>query len=196
MGKHEITRDDIMPMDAYAKERTENRRAMIEVKRHRRVSVGPDATFYFENYQTMWRQIHEMLYIEQGGEDQIKDELAAYNPLIPKGNEFVATLMFEIDDAQRRDRILSMLGGVEQTLTLTLGDEIIAARPETDVERTNEDGKASSVHFIRFSVTPAQAEKFRDANVPAVLGIGHKKYAHMAVLSENVRRSLAEDLDA
>ena len=91
MAKHEITRDDLMPMEDYAKGRADRRRAMSEIKRHRRLAVGPDATFYFECYDTMWHQVHEMLHIERGGVEQIKDELAAYNPLIPKGSELVAS---------------------------------------------------------------------------------------------------------
>src|SRR6185437_1915776 len=101
--KRRITRADIMPLADYTRERAERRRRITEVKRKRRVAVGPFATFYFENYETMWQQIHEMLYIEKGGEEQIEDELRAYNPLIPQGNELVATVMFEIDDAVRRD---------------------------------------------------------------------------------------------
>ena len=92
-GKHEITRDDIMPMAEYAQQRRERARALSAIKRDRRVEVGPHATLYFENFDTMWHQIHEMLYIEKGGEEQIDGELAAYNPLIPKGRELVATFM-------------------------------------------------------------------------------------------------------
>ena len=91
----QITRDDVLSMDEYGKMRAAKRREMIELKKPRRVPVGPDATFYFENYETMWAQVHEMLWIERGGEEQIVDELAAYNPLIPQGRELVATLMFE-----------------------------------------------------------------------------------------------------
>ncbi len=78
----------------------------MEAKRHRRLEVGPDCTFYFENFETMWNQVHEMLFIEKGGEAQIADELSAYNPLVPKGRELVATVMFEIDDPVRRAAFL------------------------------------------------------------------------------------------
>ena len=93
MPKHEITRTDIMDRAAYAAIRAERRRAVTEMKKNRRISVGPDATFYFENFETMFHQVHEMLYIEKGGEDQIADELAAYNPMIPNGRELVTTIM-------------------------------------------------------------------------------------------------------
>ena len=109
----EITRADIMDMAEYAKIRAAKRKELVGVKKNRRVPIGPYATFYFESYETMWLQIHEMLYIEKGGENQIPDELAAYNPLIPKGRELVATLMFEIDDETLRKSILGRLGGVE-----------------------------------------------------------------------------------
>jgi hypothetical protein len=95
----------MMAMKHYAGERRDRRTKLVEVKKQRRMPVGPDCTFYFENYETMWHQVHEMLFIEKGGEEQIPDELAAYNPLIPKGRELVATVMFEIDDPVRRQAV-------------------------------------------------------------------------------------------
>ena len=195
MAKHDITRDDLMPMEDYAKGRADRRRAMSEIKRRRRLAVGPDATFYFECYDTMWHQVHEMLHIERGGVEQIKDELAAYNPLIPKGSELVATLMFEIDDPDRRAAFLAALGGVEQTVTITVDDEEVRGVAEEDVDRTTAEGKASSIQFLHFPFTPAQIEKFRSPDARVVVGIGHAKYAHMAVMPEAVRKALAEDFD-
>src|SRR5215472_2711504 len=96
-GRRAITRTDILPLDEYVKIRRERRGKITELKKRRRIEVGPFATFYFENFATMWQQIQEMLYIEKGGETQIADELAAYNALIPRGSELVATIMFEID---------------------------------------------------------------------------------------------------
>ena len=191
--KTEITRGDIVPMETYAPQRLERRKKVTEMKRLRRVSLGPDATFYFENFDTMWHQIHEMLYIERGGEEQIADELNAYNPLIPKGRELVATLMFEIDDEARRGKFLASLGGVEDTVTLSLGEETIRAIPEEDVDRTSAAGKASSVQFIHFPFTDRQVALFRGADVKAVLAIEHEKYPHMTVLSTETRRALAGD---
>lgn len=194
-AKREITRDDILPMDQYAAERSERRKQIADIKKHRRVPVGPDATFYFENYDTMWYQVHEMLHVEKGGEEQIADELEAYNPLIPNGRELVATMMFEIDDPDRRDRVLRGLGGVEDTITLTLGDDVIQAVPEGDIDRTKSDGKTSSVHFFHFPFTESQIEKFKDETVNAVIGFGHDNYAHMAVLPDASRKSLIGDFD-
>jgi len=195
MTKHEITAADIMSMQDYGEGRRERRRAMTELKMPRRVAVGPDATFYFENYATMWHQVHEMLFIEKGGEAQLADELAAFNPLIPKGSELVATLMFEIDDAERRGRFLAGLGGVEKTITLTVADQVIAAVAEDDVERTTAGGKASSIHFLRFPFAPGLTASFRQAGTRIVLAIGHPAYGHMAALSEEVREALAGDFD-
>jgi len=194
-NKREVTRDDILPMEVYEAERKDWRRKLAEVKRDRRVEVGPVATFYFETYLTMWYQIHEMLFIEKGGEAQIADELAAYNPLVPKGDELVATVMFEIDDPERRQRFLASLGGVEETAFLKVADETIKGVPEADVDRTSGAGKASSVQFIHFPFTPEQAAAFKAEGAEAVLGFSHPAYAHMAVLSAPVRAALAADLD-
>jgi hypothetical protein len=195
MAKRQLTRADIMPMEAYIPQRKERRRALTERKRDRRIAVGPDVTFYFENYDTMWYQIHEMLHVEKGGEEQIADELEAYNPLIPNGKELVTTMMFEIDDPDRRDRVLHQLGGVENTITLTIGDDVVQAVPENDVERTKPDGKTSSIHFLHFPLSPNQVDSFKNKAVKAVLGFSHNHYAHMAVISDAVRNSLIGDLD-
>lgn len=193
--KHEITRDDIMAMDDYAKIRRERRSEVVALKRNRRMEVGPVAVFYFESYATMWHQVHEMLHIERGGEDQIDDELAAYNPLIPKGNELVATVMFEIDDETRRRNFLGRLGGVEETAFLRFADEKVAGVPETDIDRTTADGKASAVQFVHFPFTAGQIEKLRAAGAEAIIGFDHPEYSHMAVMPEAVRAALAEDFD-
>ncbi|HJO71972.1 MAG: DUF3501 family protein [Rhodospirillales bacterium] len=195
MGKHEIIAADIMPLGDYAKVRKERRHAITELKRNRRVAVGPDATFYFECYETMWHQIHEMLYIEKGGDDQIPGELAAYNPLIPGGRELVATLMFEVDDPARRARLLAALGGVEETVSLEFDGETVRTIAEADVERTNATGKASSVHFLHFPFTDDQVWKLAVSGTRVVLAIGHPDYAYMTVLPEAVRQALAGDFD-
>jgi len=192
--KREITRADILPPEQYASERREHRRRISEVKRGRRVDVGPFCTFYFESYETMWHQVHEMLYIERGGEAQIESELEAYNPLIPKGNELSATVMFEIEDPLRRDRMLARLGGVEHRMFLSLGGERIAGLADPTRENTSPEGKASSVQFIRFPFALAQKTLFRTPGTPVLVGIDHANYGHMAVMPEAMRAALAEDL--
>ena len=193
--KRQITRLDIMPLDQYAKVRRSMHRELTALKENRRVHVGPDVTAYFECYETMWHQVQEMLYIEKGGDEQLEGELAAYNPLIPSGRELVATLMFEIDDAARRHRVLAGLGGVEETVALRFDGETVKGRPETDVDRTTADGKASSVQFIHFPFTDGQIAKFRTSGLHVMLAIEHPRYHHLAVLPEPVRAALAGDFD-
>ena len=165
------------------------------MKRRRRMEVGPFATFYFESFDTMLQQIQEMLYIEKGGEAQLADELAAYNPLIPQGSELVATVMFEIDDEVRRAAVLGRLGGVEETAFIRVAGERVIGVPEEDVDRTNAAGKASSVQFVHFPFSAAQIAAFRDPANEIVVGFSHENYAHMAVMPEAVRAALATDFD-
>lgn len=193
--KHQISPEDLMPMDQYARERRDHGRRIAEIKKIRRISVGPDATFYFENFETMLFQIHEMLHIEKGGEEQVAGELEAYNPLVPKGRELVATMMIEIPDPDRRAATLAKLGGIEETATLTINGEVISGVPEEDADRTSADGKASSVQFIHFPFTDAQAEAFRQPNADIVLSLTHPEYRHMAGLTEEARSALCADLD-
>jgi len=192
MSKREVTGADILARADYAPLRAEQRRKISALKKNRRVEVGPHVTFYFENFETMRHQIQEMLWIENGGAEQLPDELAAYNPLIPQGNELVATFMIEIDDPIRRKNVLARLGGIEDTAFFRVGGEDIPALPEADQDRTTADGKASSVQFVHFPFTPAQVEKFR-AGGQVILGLNHPNYGHMAVLGEAVRAELAGD---
>ena len=193
-AKTNITRDDILDMAEYDAIRKQRRAEISEIKKNRRLSVGPHATFYFECYDTMWYQIHEMLRIEKGGEEQIPDEIEAYNTLIPKGDELVATLMFEIPDAELRARVLAGLGGVEETVTLELGSETITATAEEDVDRTTADGKASSVQFIHFRLTADRKVAFQDSANRVTVGIGHTNYGHMAIIPDAMRQELSRDL--
>lgn len=194
-ARKSISPDDILDMQTYEGERNDRRVRLRDIKRDRRVEVGPSATFYFESYDTMLHQIHEMLRIEGGGDEQLKDELEAYNPLIPQGRDLVATLMFEIDDEVRRDRILRQLSHVEETCYLQVGDQKIVARAEDDVERTKDDGKTSSIHFLHFDLSDAQADAFKNGDVIVSVGIGHENYAHAAGLTKSVRSALSGDLD-
>jgi len=190
-----VTEADILPRAEYAKVRAARRRDISLAKKNRRVEVGPHVTFYFENFDTMRHQIQEMLWIEGGGAEQLPDELAAYNPLIPQGRELVATFMIEIDDPVRRKNVLARLGGIEETAFFRIGDETIPCKPEEDQDRTTAEGKASSVQFVHFSFSPAQIAKFRAPGTQVVLGLSHPNYGHMAVLSEDVRTALAGDFE-
>jgi hypothetical protein len=194
-NKHEILEADILPPAEYARARAEWRRKITATKRNRRVEVGPYVTFYFENYETMWSQVHEMIYIEKGGAEQVPRELEAYNPLVPKGNELVATFMIEIDDPDRRRRILGALGGVEETAFFRIGDETVVGVSEADLDRTTADGKASSVQFVHIPFTKAQVAAFRAPGAQVVLGLSHPNCGHMAVLTEAVCAELVRDFD-
>jgi len=193
MTPRKIEPSMIMPLAEYAGQRPERRKRISEIKKNRRLEVGPFATFYFESYDTMLHQVQEMLYIEKGGAEQLPDELAAYNPLIPQGAELVATVMFEIDDPVRRARVLGMLGGIEHKAFIKVGNDVIRGVAEDDQERSREDGKASSVQFMRFPFTPAQVVAFKSGQGDVVVGFEHENYGHMAVMPPAVRQALAAD---
>ena len=193
MQNNLLTQDDILSMAEFSKIRGAKRRELIAAKQNRRVPVGPDATFYFENRDTIWFQIHEMLFIEQGGKEQIKGELEAYNPLIPNGRELVATLMFEIDDPARRARFLAELGGVEKTVTLGFSEYVVVAEAEQDLDRTSANGKASSVQFLHFSFSDRQINAFRDLSNQVVISVGHQSYNHMVVVPRATQIALGVD---
>jgi hypothetical protein len=192
-AKRQISRADILDPAAYVKDRRELKKRIADVKRDRRVEVGPFVTFYFENYETMWHQIHEMLYIEKGGEQQITDELDAYNPLIPQGEELIATVMIEIEDATRRERVLATLGGIEDRMFIAVGGERVAGIPDPTRENTSPEGKASSVQFLRFPFTAAQIKAFRASGAQVLVGIEHPNYGYIAVIPDRVRAALASD---
>ena len=191
--KREIYKEDIIPLDVYIKQRKELRKNIVDFKKNRRIALGPYATFYFESYETMLAQVQEMLYIEKGGDEQLKDELFAYNPLIPKGKELTATLMFEIDNPISRATFLGKVGGIEENVYMKVNSEIIKATPEQDVDRTSAEGKASSVQFIHFNFNENQIEKFKSNNSEIELGIDHKEYSHSTKLSEENISSLSAD---
>ena len=191
--KREIQKSDIMPLDAYIKNRKELRKNIVNFKKNRRVALGPYATFYFESYETMLAQVQEMLYIEKGGDEQLHDELIAYNPLIPNGKELTATLMFEIDNPISRAAFLGKVGGIEEMVFMKINGETVKAVPEEDVDRTSAEGKASSVQFIHFNFTDEQIQKFKSSDVNIELGMDHKEYSHTTKLSKENIASLSED---
>src|SRR6195952_3892184 len=192
-SERKITAADILPDAQYNAKRAELRAASIAAKKLRRIEVGPYATFYFENYDSMWLQVQEMLRIEKGGAEQIPGELAAYNPLIPQGDELIATMMLEIEDEKRRNAVLLTLGGIEESVFLEIGGDVVRATPTEYDDRTTADGKTSSVHWLRFKLTPLQIAHFRADSERVVLGVSHPQYGHMAVLTAETRAALAKD---
>ena len=195
VNKRRLTREDVLPRAEYVAHRGEQRKRIAEIKRHRRLEVGPHAAFYFENFDTMRHQVQEMLFIEKGGDAQVEDELAAYNPLIPQGSELVATVMFEIDDPTRRNSVLAHLGGIENRVFIDVAGERIRGKPDPTRENTSPEGKASSVQFIKFPFTAAQIARFKTPGTQIIAGFDHPNYGHMALLPEPVRATLTQDFD-
>ena len=193
--KKEIQKNDIMALDIYAKQRRELRKNIVDFKKNRRISLGPYATFYFESYETMLAQVQEMLYIEKGGDEQLRDELVAYNPLIPNGDELIATLMFEIDNPVSRAAFLGKVGGIEEKVFMKIDEDIVKAIPEKDVDRTSSEGKASSVQFIHFKFNQKQIDKFRSGSAQIEIGIDHDHYSHTTKLTDLNLKSLSEDFN-
>ena len=189
----EVTKADLMPLEEYSRKRKIIRKEIVSYKKNRRIALGPYANFYFESYETMKAQIQEMLYIEKGGDEQLKNELAAYNPLIPKGNELVATLMFEIDDPALRADFLNKVGGIEEKVYLKIAGEKIKAIPETDVDRTSSEGKASSVQFLHFNFSNEQIKKIKDLNNEVTITIDHPVYNHTAKILQDTKIALIKD---
>ncbi|MDC3035827.1 DUF3501 family protein [Candidatus Pelagibacter sp.] len=189
-----IQKEDIMPLDVYTKQRKELRKNIVEFKKDRRVPLGPYATFYFESYETMLAQVQEMLYIEKGGDEQLKDELIAYNPLVPNGKELTATLMFEIDNPVSRATFLGKVGGIEDKVYMKVDEDLIKAVPEEDVDRTSAEGKASSVQFIHFKFNDEQIKKFKSSSSIEV-GIDHNEYSHSTKLNDATVKSLSADFN-
>jgi hypothetical protein len=189
-----ITAADILPIDQYNVIRTDKKQEAIERKKLTRISVGPYASVLFETWDSMWLQIQEMLRIEKGGDAQLADELSAYDPMVPKGSELTATVLFEIGDPVRRDAFLRTIGGVENHIAIQIGGETIRARPEGDTKRTRErDNKASAVHFFHFDFTPAAIEAWKSGEGSAMLVIDHPNYGHAAVISAASREFLARE---
>ena len=191
--KRQIEKEDLLLSDVYAKSRKQIRKDLVEFKKDRRIALGPYATFYFESFETMVAQVQEMLHIEKGGDEQLKDELIAYNPLVPNGKELTATLMFEIDNPITRAAFLGKVGGIEEKIFMKINDEIVKAVPEEDVDRTSAEGKASSVQFIHFKLNDDQISKFKSDSATIELGIDHKEYTHTTRLAENSVKSLCAD---
>jgi hypothetical protein len=191
--KTEITRAELLTPVEFESIRDNRRAEIVALKKRRRLQVGPHATCNFECYETMWWQIHEMLRIEKGGDEQIADELTAYNPLVPNGNELVCTVMFEIVEPTLRQAVLATLGGVEEAMFLKLGGETIQGVSEADLDRTTAAGKASSVQFIHFPFAARQIVGFRTPGAEITVGFNHPSYGHMAVMPEDMRDALAAD---
>lgn len=186
---------DLLTLEAYARDRPSLRARVIEHKRLRQVAVGPNSTWCFEDQLTIQYQVQEMLRAERIFEPEgIEEELNAYNPLIPDGHNWKVTLLIEFPDEQERRRQLALLKGIESRCWVQAeGHERVFAVADEDLERENEE-KTSSVHFLRFELTPAVVTSLKGG---AGLGVGidHERYRHaVAPVPEAIRASLVSDL--
>ena len=195
MSAAKLTREDLYSLEKYAEVRSEFRAKVLAHKRHRQVSIGPVATLYFEDRLTMQYQIQEMLRVERIFEATgIQDELDAYNPLIPDGNNWKATFMIEVPDETERRQVLALLVGIEDRVWVRVGDaEPVFAIADEDMDRATAE-KTSSVHFLRFDLTPAMVAAAKQGTAIG-MGIDHPEYRHeIAAIVDDVRASLVDDL--
>lgn len=191
-----LTRDDLYSLEKYAEIRPEMRTKVMAHKKNRNLAVGPHVTLYFEDPLTIQYQIQEMLRAEKIFDAEgIQEELDAYNPLIPDGSNWKATMMIEYVDPEERIEALKKLIGIDRkTWVQVEGFDKVYAISNEDLERETED-KTSAVHFLRFELTPEMVEAVKNGAAISV-GIDHENY-HYAVspIPENYRQSLANDLD-
>jgi Protein of unknown function (DUF3501) len=189
-----IKRESLLSLEAYARERNAFRARVIEHKKHRTVRLGEHLTLLFEDELTVRYQVQEMLRIERIFEEQgIQHELDTYNPLVPDGTNWKATMLIEYPDAQERKHRLAELKGIERRVWIQVqGGERVHAIADEDLERENEE-KTSSVHFLRFELSAAMREALgRGARV--MVGVDHPRYPASVELPPDVRSALCADL--
>ncbi len=190
-----ITRDSLMTLEAYAKERPAFRARVLAHKRDRSVHLGEHLTLLFEDELTIRYQVQEMLRIEKTFEEAgIQDELDAYNPLIPDGSNLKATMLIEYEDEDERRGALTQLKGIEDSVWLRVdGCPELRAIADEDLDRENED-KTSAVHFLRFELTPEMVRALKTGR-PLGAGVDHPNYrAQIPALPAQVRAALVADL--
>jgi Protein of unknown function (DUF3501) len=190
-----LTRSDLMSLEQYAEDRATFREQVLAHKQRRAVPVGPDATLYFEDRLTIQYQIQEMLRIEKIFESEgIQDELDAYNPLVPDGDNLKATFMLEIPDADERRVRLAELIGIEGRVWLQVRDERVFAIADEDLDRSDGD-KTSAVHFMRFQLSAFMIDALAEGS-DISMGIDHPHYQHsLESVDDAVRESLVADLN-
>lgn len=190
-----LTRDQLMPLEQYAKVRNDFRAKVMAHKKNRQVQIGSNATLYFEDRLTMHYQVQEMLRAERVFEAEgIEEELSAYNPLIPDGTNWKATFMIEFPDVDERQKALARMVGVEDKVWAQVEGQVkIWAIADEDMDRATAD-KTSSVHFLRFELTPAMIAAVK-AGAGIGMGIDHPAYTHaLSPLPPVIRAALAADL--
>jgi hypothetical protein len=189
-----IKRENLLSLEAYARGRNEFRAQVIAHKKHRTVHLGAHLTLLFEDELTIRYQVQEMLRIERIFEDEgIQGELDAYNPLIPDGGNWKATMLLEYPDADERRRALAGLKGIEDRVWVQVaGAARVYAIADEDLERENDD-KTSSVHFLRFELDGGMREALRRGAALSI-GVDHPNYGATLTVAPEVRAALAADL--
>jgi len=179
----EIDKNHLLGLTDYAKQRKEFLALRRQIKAVNRVNVGPHASITFETFDLIWVQVQEMLHIEKGGDQQVKEELDAYNPLVPKGNNIVMTFMFEIDDKTKRDIFLQKAVGIENALKLKFSNHIIQSEPVKNEDSKTPSGFTSAIHFLQFKLSSQQITAFKSAqNVKVYVEVDHPSYPHSTAL--------------
>jgi hypothetical protein len=191
-----VTREDILGLREYEKVRPEKVKYITELKKRRRVQVGDIVTFVFENYDTVWFQIQEMIRAERMvKEEDIQFEIDTYNDLIPEKNQLSATMFIEIPDAEERRRTLPKLVGIHDCVYLHIGNRhSVRAEADEKSKRDYEEGKASVVHFLKWTLTPEQVEAFKVS--PVRIEINHENYKALADIPPEVKEELIRDLES
>ncbi|MGH3055348.1 MAG: DUF3501 family protein [Gaiellaceae bacterium] len=194
-----VTLDDIMGLERYEQARTECRQRIITLKKHRRVSVGDQVTFVFENHDTMWFQIHEMLRAEHIADlDRVREELEVYNAIIPGQSELSATMLIEItEESEIRKRLVGLIG-IDEAVSMEIGGtggDGVRVGGTFEAGRSTAD-KLSAVQYVRFPLSDTARRAFLDTTQPVRLIIDHPNYRHQTVVDDAVRHSLAQDLEA
>ncbi len=192
---HQLSRSDLWSLEDYSVKRPEFRSQVMQHKKTRQVPLGPNSTLYFEDRLTVRYQIQEMLRIEKIFEAEgIEEELGAYNPMVPDGNNWKATYMIEYTDADIRATQLEKMTGIEDLVWVQVDEfDKVWAISDEDLERTN-DSKTSSVHFMRFELTKDMVDGLKKGN-KLFMGVEHSVYTHSLEISDETKASLINDLD-
>ena len=188
-----IKETEILSRSTYLDKRKSLRENMVSRKKFRRIDIGPYITIYFENKDTIIHQINEMVFIENGGKEQVKDEIAAYKSLVPNGKELVATVMVEIDNPIKRADFLGKMGGFEEKIDIKINNIKVKGIAELDGDRTTADGKASSVQFVHFEFNDENINNIKKNKDKVSISIEHENYKHSTILNISTVEELIKD---
>lgn len=195
-----LTASDFLPPQDFLNQRSQIFNSIKNLKKDRRIHLGPDITFYFENKETIQWQIQEMLRIEKGGLEQIQEEIEAYQDLLPQKDphghmNLSCTMMIEEGDITRRKILLQELSNIENSIEIQIGKHILKAQDIQDgIQRTNSQGKTSAIHFLKFTFTQSVIQDFYDSTIDAFILSNHPRYGYRQELTANQKQALLNDL--